>query len=197
LLSYWAMGTESALGSAALAGGAIAVPLLLLGHTMRSYGPVLNSHVLVPAIGPMVILVLILEYVEYNRHLEDAHSAELIPADLLSVTDVKWAIGKSGGLDRLSGRIANRSPHELVGMSLELMLFGGSRELGSARADATVDVAPGQQGNFTATMPHLAAVPAAQLPCERAGPSPPALPDRPGLECFFRVTATRGEEVFF
>lgn len=196
LFCHWAMDSQSAVLSAALAGAAIAIPLLLLAHTMRSYGPALNSHILVPAIGPMVILVLILEYVEYNRHLEDAHSAELIPAELLSLSDVKWAGAKAGAPGRLSGHVANRSPHELVGMSIELMLLGGQHRLGSAVAEAKLDVAPGQQGDFAAPTPPLAA--ATNTPCVRAGPAAPEEPKSSGgLQCFYRVIATRGEEVFF
>jgi hypothetical protein len=195
LFCHWAMDSQSAVLSAALAGAAIAIPLVLLAHTMRSYGAVLNSHILVPAIGPMVILVLILEYVEYNRHLEDAHSAELIPAELLSLSDVKWAGGKAGAPGRLSGHVANRSPHELVGMSIQLMLLGGQHRLDSV-AEARVDVAPGQQGDFAAPTPHVTA--AIDMPCVRADPAAPEKPKNPGgLRCFYRVIATRGEEVFF
>jgi hypothetical protein len=197
LLTYWAMGAQSAVLSSALAGAAIAIPLLLLGHTMRSYGPVLNSHVLVPAIGPIVILVLIVEYVEYNRHLDEAHSAQLIPAELLSISDVKLARAKAG-TPRVTGHVANRSPHELIGMSLELMLYGGSHELGGAQAEAKLDVAPGEQGDFTVMMPRMAATENDEVPCERADSLPPAPPSRPDrVQCFFRVTGTRGIEVFF
>jgi len=197
LLTHWAMGAESAVFSAGLAAAAIAIPLLLLGHTMRSYSAVLNSHVLVPAIGPIVIAVLIVEYIEYNKHLEDAQSAELIPAELVVLSDVKWsAAGEAGG--RLSGHVVNRSPHELVGLSIEMVLYGGSEELSRTRAQAEIDVDPGQEGDFTAatSRPHLADV---SLPCTRADPLLPAPPKNAAgqLQCFFQVTATRGREVFF
>ena len=74
---------DSVVLSAALLAGAVALPLTMLGYTIRSNGGDFNSHVLVPAIGPIVIAVLIFDYVEYNRRIDEAFSAQLISADLV------------------------------------------------------------------------------------------------------------------
>jgi hypothetical protein len=200
LLMHWAMGNaNSVVLSSGLAAAAVAIPLSLLGYTMRRYGDAFNSHILVPAIGPIVIAVLILGYVDHNRRVEDAYSAQLIPAELLILSDVKWAVGASSSGGAVSGHVVNRSPHKLIGLSLEVALYGGSEKLGGAVADAKLDVAPGQQINFSALAPDFSAAGIKAVPCVRQEALPP--PNRKhtaGLfECFYRVAETRGEEVFF
>ena len=49
--------------------------------------------ILVPAIGPIVIAVLIFDYVEYNRRIDEAFSAQLISTDLVRLSEVKWTGG--------------------------------------------------------------------------------------------------------
>jgi hypothetical protein len=198
LLMHWAIGnTTSVAVSSALAAAAVVIPLTLLGYTMRRYGDTFDPHILVPAIGPIVIAVLILEYVEYNKQVEDAYSAQLIPAELVLLSDVKWTAA-SGSAGRLSGHVINRSPHLLVGMSVEVMLYGGSEQLSSAVADTKLDLAPGAQKNFSTSAPDFSAS-VREVPCvqEDALP-PPARNNKPGLfECFYRIAGTRGEQVFF
>jgi hypothetical protein len=196
---HLAMGNaDSLVLSAALAAAAVAIPLSLLGYTMRSYGEVFDPHILVPAIGPIVIAVLILGYIDRNRRLEEAYSAQLIPTDLLILSDVKWAKGASGAF-RLSGHLVNRSPHQLVAISLEVALYGGSEKLGSAVAEAKLDLAPGAQMNFSAVAPDFSVAGLRDVPCVREEALPPsARKSSSGLfECFYRVAQTRGEEVFF
>lgn len=202
LFMHWAMAsTDSMALASALAAAAVAIPLSLLGYTMRAYRAAFNSHILVPAIGPIVIAVLILEYVEYNKRVDDAYSAQLIPADLVLLSDVKWARDAAGGgAGRLSGHVLNRSPHQLVGMSLDVTLYGGSEKLSSARADATLDVAPGQQKNFSTTTPDFSAADIKDVPCVQQDALPPPAREHhhPGtVECVYRIAATRGEQVFF
>jgi len=199
LFIHWALGTGSAVVASALAAAAVVIPLTLLAYTMRSYGSVFDSRILVPALGPVVILLLIFEYVEYNKQVDEAYSAQLIPANLLMLSDVKLAHGNGRSAGRLSGHVVNRSPHELVGISLEFVLFGGSEKLSSAVADAKIDVAPGQQGNFAAPTPGLSAATLNELPCTRAEAlPPPSRQNRSGmLECYYRVAGTRGEEITF
>jgi hypothetical protein len=196
---HWAMGNAASVAiSSALAAAAVVIPLTLLGYTMRRYGDAFNSHILVPAIGPIVIAVLIFEYVEYNKRVDDAYSAQLIPAELVLLSDVKWAAA-SGSAGRLSGHVVNRSPHQLVGMSVEVMLYGGSEQLSSAVANTKLDLAPGAQKNFSTTAPDFSAAGIREVPCvqEDALP-PPARRDKPGVfECFYRIAGTRGEQVFF
>jgi hypothetical protein len=192
--------TDSMALAAALAAAAVAIPLSLLGYTMRAYRAAFNSHILVPAIGPIVILVLIFEYVEYNQRVDDAYSAQLIPANLVLLSDVKWVRDSAHRAGRLSGRVVNRSPHQLVGMSLEVALYGDNEKLGSALTDATLDVAPGQQANFTTAAPDLFAAGIRELPCVRQDALPPTAGAKasPGaFQCIYRVAGTRGEQVFF
>ncbi len=198
LFLHWAMAsTASVLMASALASAAVVLPLTLLGYTMKSYGGAYNSHLLVPAIGPIVIAVLILEYVEYNKRVDEAYSADLIPSSLLILSDVKLSRDKGRG--RISGHIVNRSPHQLTGVSLELMLFGGSEKLTGAAAEAKLDVGPGQQANFAVAASEFGRLGVDQLPCIRQEQlPPPAMPAKPGVfECYFQVTGTRGEEVGF
>jgi hypothetical protein len=197
LIHYALRNAESIPLSAGLLAGAVVIPLVLLRYTLRAQGGEFNSQILVPAIGPVVIAVLIFEYVEYNKRVDDAFSAQLISADLVQLSDVKWAGAAGGG--RLSGRVNNRSPHHLIGMSLEVVLYAGSEKLGSAVADSDLDVGPGQQGSFRMTTPAGTAAPAASIPCadERAGPLPSRRSDPRQLACVFRLTGTRGEEVVF
>ncbi len=200
LFMHWAMAaTDSMPLAAALAAAAVAIPLSLLGYTMRAYRAAFNSHILVPAIGPIVIAVLIFEYVEYNKRVDDAYSAQLIPTDLVLLSDVKWARNAAGGASRLSGHVVNRSPHQLVGMSLEVALYGGSEKLGTALADAPLNVAPGQQANFSTPAPDFSAANARELPCVRQDDLPPsARKNQMGVvQCVYRVAGTRGEQVFF
>ena len=199
LLMHWAMGNAASVAiSSGLAAAAVVIPLALLGYTMRRYGDAFNSHILVPAIGPIVIAVLILEYVEYNKQVDDAYSAQLIPAELVLVSDVKWAVGPdSKGL--ISGHVVNRSPHQLVAMSVEVMLYGGSEKLGSAVADAHLDLGPGAQKNFSTSAPDLSAAGIREVPCVREDAlPPPARVSKSGVfECYYRIAGTRGEQVFF
>ncbi len=200
LFMHWAMASTDTMALAsALAAAAVAIPLILLGYTMRAYRGAFNSHILVPAIGPIVIAVLIFEYVEYTKRVDDAYSAQLIPADLVLLSDVKWARDASGGASRLSGHVVNRSPHQLVGISLEVALYGGNGKLGGALADAALNVAPGAQVNFSTVAPAFDAAGIRELLCAREDNlPPPARKPAPGVvQCVYRVASTRGEEVFF
>jgi hypothetical protein len=183
--------------TSALAAAAVAIPILLLGYTMGSHRAAFDSRILVPALGPLVIVLLVFEYAEFSKRLEDAHEAGLVPANLLMVSDVRWTHGGAAG--RLSGQVYNRSGHELIGMSLEVTLYGGSEQLSSAVADTDLDVAPGQHGSFTAAMADLSAAARGELPCIRVENDPePALREHRGmLQCVYRVTGTRGEDVIF
>jgi hypothetical protein len=198
LLMHWAMGADSVAVSSAFAAAAVVIPLALLGYTMRRYGDTFNSHLLVPAIGPIVIAVLIFEYVEYNQRVDEAYSAQLIPSELVLLSDVKWA-SAAGSAGRLSGHVVNRSPNQLVGISVEVMLYGGSEKLSSAVADAKLDLAPGGQKNFTTTAPDFSAAGAREVPCVREDAlPPPARGNKAGVfECFYRIAGTHGEPVFF
>jgi hypothetical protein len=187
--------------SSALLAGAVVVPLTLLAYTLRTYGANFNSHVVVPALGPVVIAVLIFEYVEYNKRIDEAFSSQLIPTSLVQLTDVKWIGGAAGKSGRLSGRVLNRSPHHLIGMSVEIVLYGGREQLASVDADAALDVPPGQQRAFTTgelegpLVAHSGVMPCAD---EAASKPAPSKGDQPQLfECVFSVKGTRGEEVFF
>jgi hypothetical protein len=79
------------------------------------------------------------------------------------------------------------------------VLYGGSEKLSSAVADANLDVAPGQHGSFTTAMADLSIAAGAELPCVRVEDDPePALREHRGvLQCIYRVTGTRGEDVIF
>ncbi len=196
---HWAMVNAASVAiSSALAAAAVVIPLALLGYTMRRYGDAFNSHILVPAIGPIVIAVLIFEYVEYNKRVDDAYSAQLIPAELVLLSDVKWAAA-SGSAGRLSGHVVNRSPHQLVGISVEVMLYAGSEQLSSAVAETKLDLAPGAQKNFSTTAPDFSAAGIREVPCVQEDVlPPPARRKKPGVfECFYRIAGTRGEQVFF
>jgi len=199
LFLHLSMTNNSAALSSAFAAAAVVIPLTLLGYTMRSYGDTFNSHVLVPAIGPIVIAVLIFEYVEYNKRVDDAYAAQLIPADLVLLSDVKWTRGAADGTATVAGHVINRSPHQLVGLSVELVVYGGSEKLASATTDAKLDVGPGQQANFTTVTPEFPAAGLRDLPCIRQEALPPPIrKGKAGLfECFYRVAGTRGEQVFF
>jgi hypothetical protein len=202
LLAHCAMDpAQSVALSSALLAGAVVVPLTLLGYTLRTYGANFNSHVVVPALGPIVIAVLIFEYVEYNRRIDDAFSAQLIPANLIQLSDVKWTSAVPGQGGRLSGRVLNRSPHQLVGMNLEIRLYAGREQLASVDADAALDVPPGQQRSFTTGELQAGAGHSGVLPCADAAAAkqkssrenePPQV-----FECVYSVMGTRGEQVFF
>jgi len=200
LLVHWALrSAESVPLSAALLAGAVVIPLTLLRYTFTAQGGEFNSQILVPAIGPIVIAVLIFEYVEYNQRVDEAFSAQLISSDLVQLLDVKWAAAdpRSG---RVSGRVVNHSPHHLTGISLEVLLYAGPEKLRSAMADADLDVGPGQQANFTMTTFAGPAAGAEALPCadERAAAARPPQPGDPRrVECVYRLNGTRGEEVSF
>jgi hypothetical protein len=72
VLVHCALGNaESTILAAILLAAAVVVPLTLLGYTLRVHGAALNSQILVPAIGPIVIGVLIFEYVEYNGRCQE------------------------------------------------------------------------------------------------------------------------------
>jgi hypothetical protein len=201
LLVHGAMGSaESVVLSAALLAGAVALPLTMLGYTIRTNGDDFNSHILVPAIGPVVIAVLIFDYVEYNQRIDDAFSAQLISTDLVQLLDVKWAGASADKSGYLSGRVSNRSPHQLTGMGLEVALYAGSEKIAGMTADANLDVPPGQQRKFDVTTRARPAGPAYPLPCtdERAA-SAPAQATRGSPQefvCVYRLARTRGEEVF-
>lgn len=197
LLMRWAMGAASVAVAAGLAAAAAVIPLALLGYTMRSYGDTFNPQILVPAIGPIVIAVLIFEYVEYNQQVDDAYSAQLIPTELVLLSDVKWA-GAPGRAGQIRGHVVNRSPHQLVGISVEVMLYGSSEKLAGATAEAKLDLAPGGQSSFNASAPESSPG-GGEVPClQQDALPPPARGGKPGgVECFFRVTRTRGEQVFF
>jgi hypothetical protein len=200
VLVHWALGNaESIPLSAALLAGAVVIPLILLRYTLTAQGGEFNSQVLAPAIGPIVIAVLIFEYVEYNKRVDEAFSAQLISSDLIQLLDVKWA-GADPDHGRVSGRITNRSPHHLIGMSLELLLYSGGQKLRSAAAAADLDVGPGQQANFKMTTLTGPASGGAALSCadERAAAAQAHQPGSPSrLQCVYRLTGTRGEEVTF
>lgn len=198
LLMHLAMGNDSVAVSSALAAAAIVIPLALLGYTMRRYGDAFNSHILVPAIGPIVIAVLIFEYVEYNKRVDEAYSAQLIPSELVLLSDVKWG-SASGSASRLSGHVVNRSPHQLIGMRLEVMLYGGSEKLSSALAETNLDLPPGAQKNFSTEAPDFSAAGVREVPCIQEDALPPAgRENKAGVfQCFYRLAGTRGEQVFF
>ncbi len=200
LLVHWALGNaESVPLSASLLAGAVVIPLGLLRYTLTAHGGDFNSQILVPAVGPIVIAVLIFEYVEYNKRVDDAFSAQLISSDLIQLLDVKWA-GADPGSGRVSGRVVNRSPHHLIGMSLEVLLYAGREQLRSATADADLDVGPGQQANFKMITLAGPAAGAEALPCadERAAAARPPSPANPQrIECVYRLKGTRGEEAQF
>jgi hypothetical protein len=190
------LNTASMVLASGFAAAAAVIPLSLLGYTMRRYGDTFNSQILVPAIGPIVIAVLIFEYVEYTRRVDDAYSAQLIPANLVLLSDVKWTRGASSRTGRLSGHVVNRSPHQLTGMTLEVALYRGGEKLDDELSEARLNVAPGQQGNFNTVTPQPPAKGANELDC--APENPPPRGNRPGaLQCLYRIAATRGEEVFF
>jgi hypothetical protein len=200
LLVHGALGNaESEVLSAALLAGAVALPLSMLGYTIRTNGDDFNSHILVPAIGPVVIAVLMFDYVEYNQRIDEAFSAQLISADLVQLLDVKWAGASGGTSGYLSGRVSNRSPHQLTGMSLEVALYAGSEEIASMTTDADLDVPPGQQREFKVTTMARPAGPADPLSCidERAAPAQATRGGPQEFECIYRLARTRGEEVFF
>jgi hypothetical protein len=198
LLVHWALrSAESVPLSAALLAGAVVIPLTLLRYTLTAHGGEFNSHVLVPAIGPVVIAVLLFEYVEYNQRVDEAFSAQLISSDLIQLLDVKWA-GADAGSGRVSGRVMNRSPHHLIGISLEVLLYEGGEKLRSATANANLDVGPGQQANFNMTTLAGPAAGAEALPCADAAAARPPQPGEPRrIECVYRLQGTRGEEVVF
>lgn len=203
LLVHGALGNaESVVLAAALLAGAVAVPLTMLGYTIRNNGGDFNSQVLVPAIGPIVIAVLIFEYVEYNKRLDEAFSAQLISADLVQLFDVKLAGGGAGKGSHLSGQVSNRSPHQLTGMRLSVALYADSEKITSLTADADLNIGPGQQGKFNVTAASIPQVPVEPLPCidERAaaGNAESSAANRAQkFECVYRLERTRGEEVFF
>jgi len=190
---------ESVVLSAALLAGAVAVPLIMLGYTIRSNGGDFNSHVLVPAIGPIVIAVLIFDYVEYNRRIDEAFSAQLISADLVGLSNIKWTGASAGKNGQLSGRVYNRSPHQLTGMSLELKLYAGTQKVASLIADADLDVPPGQQRNFNLTTTARPAGPADALPCsdERAAPAQGPRGGPQEFRCIYQIKGIHGEVVSF
>jgi hypothetical protein len=193
-----AIGARSTVLASALASTAVVIPILLLGHTIRAYRAAFDSRVLVPALGPIIIVVLIFEYVEFSKRLDYAHSLDLIPANLLMVSDVRWTRGGAASPGRLSGHVYNRSGRELVGLSLEAALYGGSEKLSSATADTDLDVGPGEHGSFTvATADFSAAV--RDLPCVRMEDDLAPVVNNQGraLECVYRITGTRGEDVDF
>jgi hypothetical protein len=190
---------ESIVLSAALLAGAVAVPLAMLGYTLRANGADFNHRVLVPAIGPIVIAVMIFEYVEYNQRVDDAFSAQLISADLVQLLDVKWAGAGSNRIGHLRGRISNRSPHRLIGVGLEVALYAGSAKITALTADADLNVPPGQQRQFDLTTSARPAGITDPLPCidERATPAGGVRGDPQKILCVYRLERTRGEEVDF
>jgi hypothetical protein len=201
LLVHGALGNaESQALAAALLAGAVALPLTMLGYTIRTNGDDFNSHILVPAIGPVVIAVLMFDYVEYNQRIEEAFSAQLISTDLVQLLDVKWAGASGDTSSYLSGRVSNRSPHQLTGMSLEVALYAGSEQIASMTAKADLDVPPGEQRKFKVTAKARPAGPADPMDCrdERAAPAPAQAPrgSPREFECIYRLERTRGEEVF-
>ncbi len=200
VLVHWALrSAESVPLSAALLAGAVVIPLTLLRYTLTAHGGEFNSQILVPAIGPVVIAVLLFEYVEYNKRVDEAFSAQLISSDLVQLLDVKWA-GADPGSGRVSGRVFNRSPHHLIGISVEVLLYAGREKLRSATADADLDVGPGQQANFKVTTLAGPVAGAEALPCadERAAAARPSQPGDPRrIECVYRLNGTRGEEAVF
>ncbi|MGO9060032.1 MAG: hypothetical protein ACLQU2_22025 [Candidatus Binataceae bacterium] len=190
---------DSVVLPAALLAGAVALPLTMLGYTIRSNGGDFNSHVLVPAIGPIVIAVLIFDYVEYNRRIDEAFSAQLISTDLVGLSDVKWTGVGAGKSGHLSGRVSNRSPHQLIDLSLEVRLYAGSEKVASVIADADLDVPPGQQRGFNLTTTARPAGPADALPCsdERAAPAQGIRGGAQEFSCIYRLKGVHGEEVAF
>jgi hypothetical protein len=192
---------DSTVLSAGLLAGAVVLPLAMLGYTLRTNGDDFNSQILIPAIGPVVIAVLIFDYVEYNQRIDEAFSAQLISADLVQLLDVKWAGTSAGNSGYLSGEVSNRSPHQLTGMSLEVALYAGGEKIASMTTDADLDVPPGQQREFKVTTIARPAGPSEPVACtdERAGSGPaPAIRGSPQkFECIYRLERTRGQEVFF
>ncbi len=190
---------EAVVLSAALLAGAVAVPLIMLGYTIRSSGGDFNSHVLVPAIGPIVIAVLIFDYVEYNRRIDEAFSAQLISTDLVGLSEVKWTGVGAGKSGHLTGRVFNRSPHQLIGMSLEVKLYAGTQKVASVIADADLEVDPGRQANFNLTTAARPAGPANALPCsdERAAPAQGTGGGPQEFRCIYQIKGVHGEEVSF
>jgi hypothetical protein len=199
LCLHLAIGTNSTVLASVLAATAVVIPILLLTHTMSSYRAAFDSRVLVPVIGPVIIVVLLCEYVGIGKRLGELHSADLIPSNLLMVSDVRWTHGGGARPSRLSGRVYNRSGRELVGMSIEAVLFGGSEELSSATAETDLDVGPGEHGSFNVDTSDFATAGLAQLPCVRMDDDLAPVVNNPGgtLECVYRVTGTRGEDVVF
>lgn len=201
LLVHGALGNaESEVLSAALLAGAVALPLTMLGYTLRTNGDDFNSQILIPAIGPVVIAVLIFDYVEYNQRIDDAFSAQLISTDLVQLLDVKWAGASADKSGYLSGQVSNRSPHQLTGMSLEVALSAGGEKIASMTTDANLDVPPGQKSKFRVTTMARPAGPAYPLPCTDARAAPaPAQATRGSPQdfaCVYSLERTRGEEVF-
>lgn len=198
LLVHWALGTaESVPLSAALLAGAVVIPLTLLRYTLTAHGGEFNSQILVPAVGPIVIAVLLFEYVEYNNRVDEAFSAQLISSDLIELLEVKWG-GADPGSGRVSGRVVNRSPHHLIGMSLEVLLYAGREKVRSATAAADLDVGPGQQADFKVTTlvsPGIQALPCADERAAAPREPHPGNPQR--IECVYRLKGTRGEEAQF
>jgi|GEM_PF-6688261 hypothetical protein len=190
-LALWESETRE-LAAAALS-GAVVVLLGLASYTMRQSEDNWRRHTVVAAVGPLVVVLMLFEFQEYNRRAEDTISTHLIDlreVELANVSLAHWA-GARGG--RVSGVVRNHSAIVLRGLSLHLAV-GSTRALSTeVTAEVSVEVPPGEERRFETAVTGLPARADKLLPCIDWRLQPPMVAV---MSCRYQVAQTRAEIEF-
>lgn len=138
--------------AAALLSAAVVLMLALASYSLRAGSGEWNRHLVVAAVGPLVIAVMLFEYFEYNRRIEETVSSHMISSEQVELDNVDWSQIASSTRGHLSGIIRNHSSVLLRGVSVDLWVFPRQSVSRTVRAEVTIDVPPGGEKRFdTAT----------------------------------------------